>query len=57
MILAAGARAIREAEDADGDLANAVLALLNERAGCAAAAPFDAHARRLPTMVSVEARL
>lgn len=49
--------ALNDAEQAGCDLADAVIALLNERAGCEATATFDVDAQRLSRMVSVEARL
>lgn len=49
--------AIADAEEAGCDLADAVIALLNHRAGCEATATFDEDARRLSRMVPVEACL
>jgi predicted nucleic-acid-binding protein len=49
--------ALGEAEEAGCDLADAIIAILNERAGCDATATFDEDAQRLRRMVPVEARL
>lgn len=51
------ARALDDAEAAQCDLADALIALSNERAGCEVTATFDADAQRLERMVSVERRL
>ncbi|MDR3474476.1 MAG: type II toxin-antitoxin system VapC family toxin [Devosia sp.] len=51
------ARAIENAMGADCDLADALIALLNQRAGCEATATFDTKALGLTQMVAVEDRL
>lgn len=50
-------RALVEAEAAGCDLADALIALFNDRAGCEATATFDVNAQRLERMVPVEQRL
>ncbi len=51
------AAALDDAQAAGCDLAHAVIALMNERAGCEATATFDEDAQRLDRMVAVDARL
>jgi predicted nucleic-acid-binding protein len=51
------ARAIEDAATAGCDLADALIALVNQKAGCEATATFDTAAQRLEHMVPVERRL
>ncbi len=51
------ALAIEQAEVVGCDLADALISLLNARAGCDATATFDEVAQDLPNMIAVESRL
>ncbi len=51
------ALAIEQAEVVGCDLADALISLLNDRAGCDATATFDEVAQDLPNMIAVESRL
>lgn len=48
------AQALSDAEDAGCDLADAIIALVNERAGCSTTATFDIDAQNLPGMTAVK---
>lgn len=50
-------RAIDDAEQAGCDLADALIALFNHRAGCESTVTFDSGATRLPLMMSAEEHL
>lgn len=50
-------RALDEAQQAGCDLADALIALFNHRAGCESTATFDGNAQRLALMTPVEQRL
>lgn len=50
-------RALDEARQADCDLADALIALFNHRAGCESTATFDGNAQKLALMTPVERRL
>ena len=51
------ALALDDAEVAGCDLADALIALMNARAGCESTATFDENAQRLERMIPVEQRL
>ena len=50
-------RALDESQQAGCDLADALIALFNHRAGCESTATFDGDAQRLALMTPVEQRL